>query len=73
MKNNLDYIKGLILIIIVTITYLTLGKKDFNWEYVFPEGLGKLRAIRGIAYLFFGHIYGAIIGVIVGVWFIFRK
>lgn len=72
-KSSADYIKGILLILVAVVTFILVGKKEFNWDYVFNDRVGKLSNLLGIFYLLFGHIYGAITGVLVGLWLIFRR
>ena len=73
MKSGADYLKGLLLILVSTITYFVCRNQDFDWDVTTVGVFGKLRIIVGLFYLLFGNIYGATIGVIVGLWFVFRK
>ena len=73
MKSGADYFKGLLLILASTITYFVCRNQDFDWDVTTVGVFGKLRIIVGLFYLLFGNIYGATIGVIVGLWFVFRK
>ncbi len=73
MKSGADYLKGLLLILVSTITYFVCRNQDFDWDVTTVGVFGKLRIIVGLFYLLFGNIYGATIGIIVGLWFVFRK
>ena len=72
MKSPADYLKGLLLIMVSIITYLVCRHQKLDWDMVF-EGYGKFRLLLGIVYVLFGNIWGATIGVLVGLWYIFRN
>lgn len=74
MKSSSDYFAGFALIFCAVITYFICQKNEVSFDGFFDGGVyGKTRTIGLLFYIFFGHIYGAIAGVIVGFWFIFKK
>lgn len=74
MKNTSDFFIGFFLILAATITYLVTRNMEFDSDFIFSGGLlGKLRIIVAVLWLLFGNIIGAILGVVVGFWFIFRS
>lgn len=72
MKSGVDYFKGFALILIAIITYFAYRGQEFDWD-VLTTHYGKFKILLALAYLLFGHIYGAIAGVLLGLYFIFRK
>ena len=73
MKNGADYFKGFFLIFFASCTYLICRKMDFSWDFIFSGGmLGKTRIIVAILWVLFGNIYGAVVGLLVGFWYVFR-
>jgi hypothetical protein len=71
MKSPSDIIIGILLIIVSLGMYFTYYGEPFDLDMAF-EGLGKLSALKGILYLLFAHLPGAIIGVLSGLYLIFR-
>lgn len=72
MKSGADYLKGLLLIMVSIITYLACRHNNLDWDDVF-NGYGKFRFLLGLAYVLFGNIWGASVGVLVGLWYVFRN
>jgi hypothetical protein len=63
---------GGLIIIAAVVTYMFSRNNEFDWNLV-TDGVGKFRIIIGILYLLFGHLFGMIAGVLVGIWIIFKK